>query len=93
MNDSTTRRDLLKYATLIAGGAIAGPGLLAACSSSGAGSGSDTFKIGAVLELSGPDSSGGQLAQRGYQFWVDTVRCSPKTARVSPQSEPMPPHD
>ena len=73
MNDSTTRRDLLKYATLIAGGAIAGPGLLAACSSSGAGSGSDTFKIGAVLELSGPDSSGGQLAQRGYQFWVDTV--------------------
>jgi branched-chain amino acid transport system substrate-binding protein len=73
MDDSITRRDLIKYATLIAGGAIAGPGLLAACSSSGAGSGSDTFQIGAVLELSGPDSSGGQLAQRGYQFWVDTV--------------------
>ena len=26
-----------------------------------------------MLELSGEDSSGGHLAQRGYQFWVDTV--------------------
>lgn len=73
MNDSTTRRDFIKYASLIAGGGIVAPTLLAACSSGGSGGGSDTFKIGAVLELSGADSSGGQLAQRGYQFWVDTV--------------------
>lgn len=74
MTENTTRRSFIKYASLVAGGTIAGPGLLAACSSGGAGGGgSDTFKVGAVLELSGPDSSGGQLAQRGYQFWVDTV--------------------
>lgn len=74
MNDSTTRRDFMKYASLVAGG-VAAPSLLAACSKGGSsgGGGSDTFKIGAVLELSGADSSGGQLAQRGYQFWVDTV--------------------
>jgi branched-chain amino acid transport system substrate-binding protein len=33
----------------------------------------EEFKIGAVLELSGADASGGQLAQRGYEFGVDTI--------------------
>src|SRR5215831_7089986 len=28
---------------------------------------------GAVLELSGADATGGQIAQRGYQMWADTV--------------------
>lgn len=74
MTQETTRRDFLKYGGLVAGTAFAGPALLTACGGGGgAGGGGDTFKIGAVLELSGPDSSGGQLAQRGYQFWVDTV--------------------
>lgn len=72
MTRKTTRRDFLKYSGMVAGGAIAGPALLTACGG-GSGGGGDTFKVGAVLELSGPDSAGGQLAQRGYQFWVDTV--------------------
>ena len=33
----------------------------------------DTFKVGAVLELSGASATGGQIAQRGYQLWADTV--------------------
>jgi branched-chain amino acid transport system substrate-binding protein len=59
----------------MAGGAIVAPGALAACGggSSGGGGGSSQFKVGAVLELSGADATGGQLAKRGYQFWVDTV--------------------
>jgi branched-chain amino acid transport system substrate-binding protein len=74
MNDSTTRRDFLKYATLVAGGTVAAPWVLSACSGgAGGGAAADTYKIGAVLELSGADSAGGQLAQRGYQFWADTV--------------------
>ena len=72
MTQKTTRRDFLKYGGLVTGGAIAGPALLTACGG-GSGGGGDTFKVGAVLELSGPDSAGGQLAQRGYQFWADTV--------------------
>lgn len=72
MTDNATRRDFLRYGGLLAGTAIAGPTLLSACAGGGSGGG-NTFKIGAVLELSGADSAGGQLAQRGYQFWADTV--------------------
>ena len=71
MSEPISRRSFIRY-SLLAGGAVASPGLLAACGS-GAGSSSDTYKVGAVLELSGADSAGGQLAKRGYQFWVDTV--------------------
>ena len=73
MSDGISRRTFIRY-SLLTGGAVASPGLLAACGGgSGGGSSSGTYKVGAVLELSGPDSAGGQLAKRGYQFWVDTV--------------------
>ena len=66
-----TRRTVLSLAGAAAGGAvIGGRPLVAPARAAEAG---EEFKIGAVLELSGDDSSGGHLAQRGYQFWVDTV--------------------
>jgi branched-chain amino acid transport system substrate-binding protein len=75
MSDELTRRQFLIRSGAMAGGAIVAPGALAACGggSSGGGGGSSQFKVGAVLELSGADATGGQLAKRGYQFWVDTV--------------------
>lgn len=72
----TTRRQFLGKSGAAVGGMVLGPGLLAACGgagSGGGGGGGNTFKIGAVLELSGADSSGGQLAKRGYDFWAETV--------------------
>ena len=72
MSDGISRRSFIRYTSALAGGVLVGPELLSACAAGG-GSKSDTFKIGAVLELSGADSAGGQLAKRGYQFWVDTV--------------------
>ncbi|WP_034715366.1 amino acid ABC transporter substrate-binding protein [Intrasporangium chromatireducens] len=69
------RRHFLTGAGLALGGAVLAPSL-AACGGGGGGGGgssSGKFKIGAVLELSGADATGGQIAQRGYQFWVDTV--------------------
>lgn len=66
-----TRRQALALAGAAAGGAALSrsPFTVPARAAEGA----SEFKIGAVLELSGSDASGGQLAQRGYQFWVDTV--------------------
>lgn len=72
MGERISRRDFIRY-SLIAGGAVASPTLLQACGGGGGGGGGGTYKVGAVLELSGADSAGGQLAKRGYQFWVDTV--------------------
>lgn len=74
MNDQVTRRQFLARSSL-AGSAILAPGLLSACGGGGGG-GAKTFKVGAVLELSGPDATGGALARRGYQFWVDTVNAA-----------------
>jgi branched-chain amino acid transport system substrate-binding protein len=72
MDNQVTRRQFLARSGL-AGGAVLAPGLLAACGSGGGGGGASTFKVGAVLELSGSDATGGALARRGYQFWVDTI--------------------
>ena len=72
MSEHLSRRDFLGTTGLAAGGIILGSGL-AACGGGGGSSGAKVFKIGAVLELSGADSAGGQLAKRGYEFWVDTV--------------------
>jgi branched-chain amino acid transport system substrate-binding protein len=73
MKSDVTRRQFLKR-TGVAGGALLAPGFLAACGSdSGGGGGASTFKVGAVLELSGADATGGALAKRGYQFGVDTI--------------------
>lgn len=66
-----TRRRLLGYVGGAAGAAVAGPTLLSACGSGGGSE--DTYNIGAVLELSGADSAGGQLARRGYDFWASVV--------------------
>jgi branched-chain amino acid transport system substrate-binding protein len=71
---NVTRREFLIRSGAAAGGAVVAPGLLAACGGdNGGGGGAASFKVGAVLELSGADATGGQLARRGYQFWVDTV--------------------
>src|SRR5215213_9817140 len=73
VHNEVTRRQFLAR-TGVAGGALLAPGFLAACGSdSGGGGGASTFKIGAVLELSGADATGGELAKRGYQFGVDTI--------------------
>jgi branched-chain amino acid transport system substrate-binding protein len=75
MSNYINRRVFLARAGLIAGGVVAGPSVLAACGgdTGGGGGSSDTFKVGAVLELSGESATGGQIAQRGYQLWADTV--------------------
>jgi len=75
MPSNINRRRFLSRAGLVVGGAVAGPSFLAACGGEkgGGGGASDTFKVGAVLELSGASATGGQIAQRGYQMWADTV--------------------
>jgi branched-chain amino acid transport system substrate-binding protein len=73
MTPNVTRREFLIRSGAVAGGAVVVPGLLAGCGGGGGGGAASTFKVGAVLELSGADATGGQLARRGYQFWVDTV--------------------
>jgi branched-chain amino acid transport system substrate-binding protein len=70
-NKRITRRTVLSLAGAAAGGAVLGQGRLTAPAR--AAEAGTEFKIGAVLELSGADASGGHLAQRGYEFWVDTV--------------------
>jgi branched-chain amino acid transport system substrate-binding protein len=70
-NKRITRRTVLSLAGAAAGGAVLGHGRLTVPAR--AAEAGTEFKIGAVLELSGADSSGGHLAQRGYEFWVDTV--------------------
>ena len=74
MSNEVTRRQFLAR-TGLAGGALLAPGFLAACGSDsgGGGGGASTYKVGAVLELSGADATGGELAKLGYQFGVDTV--------------------
>ena len=74
MSNYINRRRFLTRAGLMVGGAVAGPSLLAACGGdTGEGTTTDSFKVGAVLELSGASATGGQIAQRGYQLWADTV--------------------
>ena len=74
MSDELTRRQFLIRSGALAGGAVIAPGALAACGGGSSGSsGGGELKVGAVLELSGADATGGQLAKRGYQFWVDTA--------------------
>ena len=73
MSTPVTRRQFIQLAAL-AGGAVVAPNLLSACGGSqGGGAQSDVFKIGAVLELSGPSATGGQIAERGYELWAKTV--------------------
>jgi branched-chain amino acid transport system substrate-binding protein len=74
MSNYINRRGFLTRAGLVVGGVVAGPSLLSACGGdTGGGASADTFKVGAVLELSGASATGGQIAQRGYQLWADTV--------------------
>jgi branched-chain amino acid transport system substrate-binding protein len=73
MSHNINRRRFLTRAGLVMGGAVAGPSLLSACGGDTGEGATDTFKVGAVLELSGESATGGQIAQRGYQLWADTV--------------------
>ena len=73
MSNYINRRRFLTQAGLVVGGARLPA---RACSPRGGDTGegaTDTFKVGAVLELSGASATGGQIAQRGYQLWADTV--------------------
>jgi branched-chain amino acid transport system substrate-binding protein len=72
MSEHITRRRFMARSGALAGGAVLGPGLLAACGDE-AGSDAEVFRIGAVLELSGESATGGQLARRGYEFGVRTI--------------------
>jgi branched-chain amino acid transport system substrate-binding protein len=76
MSNYINRRRFLTQAGLVVGGAVAGPSLLAACGGDSGEGATETFKVGAVLELSGASATGGQIAQRGYQLWADTVNKS-----------------
>src|SRR5829696_9853286 len=73
MSNNINRRLFLSRAGLVVGGVVAGPSLLSACGGDTGEQATDTFKVGAVLELSGASATGGQIAQRGYQLWADTV--------------------
>ncbi|MGH3367622.1 MAG: amino acid ABC transporter substrate-binding protein [Nocardioidaceae bacterium] len=73
MANTFTRRHFLSQSGLLVGGAIAGPSLLSACGGAPGGGDSDTFRVGAVLEMSGESATGGQIARRGYEMWVKTV--------------------
>ena len=73
MPNPINRRRFLTHSGLVVGGVVAGPSLLTACGGDTSGGATDTFKVGAVLELSGASATGGQIAQRGYQLWADTV--------------------
>lgn len=65
MSSKLSRRDFMIKSGVLTGCAIAAPTVLAA--------GNDKFRIGAVLELSGADVSGGQVAKRGYEFWAKVI--------------------
>jgi branched-chain amino acid transport system substrate-binding protein len=73
MSGYLTRRRFLARSGALAGGAVIGPGLLAACGGDEAGGEAEAFRVGAVLELSGESATGGQLARRGYDFGVKTI--------------------
>jgi branched-chain amino acid transport system substrate-binding protein len=73
MSNYINRRRFLAGTGLMVGGVVAGPSLLSACGGDTGEQATDTFKVGAVLELSGASATGGQIAQRGYQLWADTV--------------------
>jgi len=64
MSSYINRRRFLTRAGLIAGGVVAGPSLLSACGGGGGGGASDTFKVGAVLELSGGEQMILSIARR-----------------------------
>lgn len=74
MSTPVTRRQFIIRFSALAGGVVITPTLLSSCGGGqGGGSKSDVFKIGAVLELSGPSATGGQVAKRGYELWANTV--------------------
>lgn len=58
---------------MIQSGALAGSALIAPSAFASGDGGGKKFKIGAVLELSGLDVTGGQLCKRGYEFWAKTI--------------------
>src|SRR5262245_33474704 len=68
-----SRRHFLARSGMLVGGVMAGPPLLSACGGAPSSGDSDTFRVGAVLEMSGADATGGQIAKRGYEMWADTV--------------------
>src|SRR5699024_7411139 len=68
MTDKLTRREFIIRSGVLAGGVAMAPSVLA--------SSRKKFKIGAVLELSGANATGGQLCKRGYEMWVKTINAA-----------------
>ena len=59
MSNYINRRRFLTRAGLMVGGVVAGPSLLSACGGeTRGGESSETFKVGAVLDLSGASATG-----------------------------------
>lgn len=65
MSNKLSRRDFIIRSGVVAGAAAIAPTVLAQSQK--------TLKVGAVLELSGANATGGQLCNRGYQLWAKTV--------------------
>lgn len=73
MVDQSKRDFLVRSGGLAVGGTAllaTGTGLLPQTARAASG---DKFRIGAVLELSGADVTGGTVAKRGYELWATTI--------------------
>src|SRR3546814_16818546 len=68
MTNKLSRRDFIIRSGLLAGGVTVAPSVFASTPGK--------FKVGAVLELSGADATGGQVAKRGYELWATTVNAA-----------------
>jgi branched-chain amino acid transport system substrate-binding protein len=68
MTSKLSRRQFIVRSSVLAGGACVAPAVFASTPGK--------FKVGAVLELSGDDATGGQVAKRGYELWVKTINAA-----------------
>src|SRR3546814_4442730 len=68
MTNKLSRIYFIIRSGLLAGGVTVAPSVFASTPGK--------FKVGAVLELSGADATGGQVAKRGYELWATTVNAA-----------------
>lgn len=68
MTKKLSRRNFIVRSGLVAGGVTVAPAVFANTPGK--------FKVGAVLELSGADATGGQVAKRGYELWAKVVNAA-----------------
>src|SRR5690625_4154314 len=73
---SYTMGRLTRREFVIRSGMAAGATMLAPKAFAQNGGKQGKFKVGAVLELSGLDATGGQICKRGYEMWAKTVNAA-----------------